>query len=84
LLGQLLEDSEEMDNSLLVDGEDIGSLLDEGSVDEDLLEDVLGSPLDLAVVLVDDVVDDGSGDSDVLLSVDGSDLSDDSVLSQVK
>ena len=53
-------------------------------MDEDLLDNVFGSPLDLAEMRVDILVDDGSGDSDVLISVDSSDFGDDSVLSQVE
>jgi hypothetical protein len=84
LSGQLLEESEQVKDSLLVDGEDIFSLLVDGSVDEDLLDNVSGSPLDMAQMRVDMPVDDGSGDSDVLISVDSSDSGDDSVLSQVE
>ena len=79
--GESLEKSEEVDNSLLVDGEDRSSLLGKRSVDEDSLDDGSGSPLDSAVVSVDGSDD---RDSNVPGSVHSSDSGDDSVLSHVQ
>lgn len=84
LSGQLSEESEQVQDSLLVEGEDVGSLVIEALADEDLLDDVSGSPLDSGGVAVQVLVDSGSGDSDVLLSVESSDSGDDSVLSEVQ
>lgn len=70
-----------MEDSLLVDGEDLGSLVIDALVNEDSLDDGSGSPLDTTVVSVDIFVDDGTGHSDVSVSDDSSDSVDNSGLS---
>lgn len=84
LSGELLEESEEIDDSLLVDVEDVFLLLFKSLVDEDLLDDVFGSPLNVTVVFVDGSVDDGSGNSDVVVLDLSSDLADKLVLLEVQ
>jgi hypothetical protein len=73
LSGQSLEESEEIDNSLFVDGQDVVSLFIDASVDEDSLDDVSSSPLDSTVMTID-----------MSVSVNVSDSCDDSVLSEVE
>lgn len=84
LFGEGLEKPQQVDDSLLVDVEDVFLLVFNGLVDEDLLDDVLGSPLDVTVVLVDGLVDGGSGNSDVVVLNLSSNVVDQLVLSDVK
>jgi len=80
LSGESSELSEELDDSLLVEGEDLSSLVVESLSDEDLSDDVLGSVVDSTGISVDVLVSDRSWNSDVLSSDDVSVSVDNSVL----